>query len=580
MRQRRARSDWSFRGGEILATVFGGRPVDLLWSITRCLLMPQPDKADRSQGKRSRSTAALGVVLVALSLSACFGVVQDPSAATNDGSGPLPPVGLGGVDIDCTAPTFGTSPMRRLTHREYDNAVRNLLNLPSGTSPSDGFAPDPEIGLYDTNASAQVVSGLLAEQYVNSATALARTADLGALIACDRSTPACVTAFAESLGSRAYRRPLARDEIDALVELHGAVAVESEADTGVHALITAVLTSPNFLFRPEFGSDGPASRATSPEVAHRLASFLWASLPDDRLLDLAAANQLATRENIEAEARRMLDDSRARPAIEAFFHQWFGTAGLADAAKNPDAFPDFDDALESAMAEEARRFIAAVLWEEDARLSTMMSAPWTIANDVLASIYGVPSATPSNSFERVSLEGLPRAGLLTQPWLLATLSNPNESSPILRGQWVRERILCHELPPPPPDIPELPPIEDDVSNRERFALHTSEPACAGCHSLIDGIGFGLEEYDGIGRYRDDANLDTSGTLTATADIDGPFAGGVELAQRLASSAQVRACAVNQAFRYMVGRDVEPEDACTIQDLQSSGSRQAAATLEN
>ena len=185
----------------------------------------------------------------------------------------------------------------------------------------------------------------------------------------------------------------------------------------------------------------------------------------------------------------------------------------------------------------------------------------------VASFYGVPAAAAGNSFERISLASLPRAGILTQPWLLATLSNPNESSPIHRGQWVRERILCHELPPPPPDIPELPPIEDDLSNRERFALHTSEPACARLPLSDRRNRVRLEEFDGIGRYRDSASLDTSGSLTATTDIDGPFSGGVELAQRLASSAQVRACAVNQAFRYMVAREIEPEDACTIQDLQ-------------
>jgi len=504
---------------------------------------------------------------------------NDPNAPP--GSNPLDP-GAGGDPssinmVECITPAIGVNPLRRLTHAEYDNSVKDLLG--DATRPGLQFPADTQIGLFNNTAEAQTVPVLLADQYLDAAVALAEAANVGTLLGCTPSGAnggTCLRGFVEKFGRRAFRRPLTTAEADGLVGTYTTASAAQDANTGVRAVIAGMLSSPNFLFRPETGGSPSAlpgaKNATAFELAGRLASLIWASVPDDELLDLAAAGQLTTKEQVGEQARRMLMDERAKPAMASFYFQWFGLDLLETATKDKTAYPKYSDALRDAMEEETKRFVDDVLWEGDAKLATLLTADYSFLNKPLAELYGVTGPTSDTEFVRTPLNKDQRLGVLTQGSVLSAFGAAQQSSPVKRGKWVRLRMLCQDLPDPPANIPQLPALEDGISNRERFAMHTNNPACSGCHSLIDGLGFGLEHYDGIGEYRamdQGVAVNASGQINSTRDIDGAYNGGPELAQRLAQSEQVRDCAPEQLMRYAMGREAEEEDACSVVALREA-----------
>lgn len=484
--------------------------------------------------------------------------------------------------LDCSTADVGQSPLRRLTHEEYDNSVRDLLG--ATTSPGEDFPVDTLVGLFDNTATTQTVPELLAEKYLDSAATLAEgIKDVKVLAGCDPAAAqgaTCVKNFITKFGRRAFRRPLQTAEVTRLQGVFDQAKAAADAATGVRAVVAATLASPLFLFRPEFGAN-TAPNAAAPagaiqagqfEIASRLASLIWASVPDDMLLDAAAGNKLATKEQVAAQARRMLADTRARPPVAEFYRQWFGLDRIEKTNKDTATYPMFDDTLRASMAEESRRFIEDVIWNGDAKLSTLLTANSSWVNKPLADLYGVTGPKDDATWQKVDLNPEQRAGVLTQGAVLAAYARPDQSSPVKRGQWVRVRMLCQDLPDPPANVPELPAPKQGVSNRERFAMHTANPACSGCHSLIDGLGFGLEAYDGIGRFRtmdQGVAVDDSGKITSTSDIDGEYSGGTELAGLLAGSDQVRDCAPTQLLRYSLGRRDEAEDACSLAEVQQA-----------
>jgi hypothetical protein len=441
--------------------------------------------------------------------------------------------------------------------------------------------------LFDNTATTQTVPELLAEQYLDSAATLAENInDVKKLAGCDPAATGttgttCVKNFISKFGRRAFRRPLEADEVTRLQSVYDTAKAAANSSTGIQAVVSATLASPNFLFRPEFGattsSGGIAAMGAVPvsqyELAGRLASLIWASVPDDVLLDAALRNELKTKDQITAQARRMLMDQRARPPVAEFYRQWFGLARIEQTNKDATAYPKFDDALRTAMSEESKRFIDDVIWNGDAKLSTMLSANYSFVNKPLADLYGaIGGPQDAATFAKVNLNPDQRAGIMTQASVLAAYARPDQSSPVKRGQWVRVRMLCQDLPDPPANVPELPAPKDGVSNRERFAMHTSNAACSGCHDLIDGLGFGLEAYDGIGKFRtmdQGVPVDDSGEVTSTMDINGPYKGGTELAGLLAGSTQVRDCAPTQLLRYTLGRRDEADDACSLSEIQAA-----------
>jgi hypothetical protein len=498
------------------------------------------------------------------------------SDGSNDGSDDDDGGSSGGDDVDppatqCVKESAGATRLRRLTRLEYNNTVRDLLGDTS--APADAFAIDERIGHFDTNNLAPVGT-LAVEAYMGAASELAATAveDIDALVGCDPAVEGeavCVEVFIEDFGRRAFRRPLTEGEREALHLLYDSEAGEGFA-AGIELVLQAVLQSPHFLYRPEFGVEddagGDVLRLSGWEVATRLSYFLWATTPDDELLDAAASGELDGLDGVMEHAERMLDDPRFEDAVTSFSHQWLGTEALGHFAKDADMFPEFEG-LRGSFEDETSAFMRAAFANPDADLRELLTADYTYGDAALAEFYGVEFPLGEGEVARLELDPEQRAGIVTQAGVLAVHANENQTSPIQRGVFVRERLLCQSIPPPPPDVNDVPPDPDPNSTaRERFEQHTEDPACSGCHVLLDPIGFGFEAYDAIGRHRTmDAGLpvDESGELVATRDIDGTFDGAVELAQRLAGSEEVSDCFASLWVEYGIGRSRQDADACSV-----------------
>ncbi|MEJ7734781.1 MAG: DUF1592 domain-containing protein [Polyangiaceae bacterium] len=426
------------------------------------------------------------------------------------------------------------------------------------------FAPDERVGAFRSNAVAPVTE-LIIEQYMDAAEELAAAAAANAddLLPCAvaQADDACIASFLADFGRRAFRRPLSDAEVADLQVLYDRGAKVGVED-GVRLVVQAALQSPFFLYHVEAGADpegtsSPVRALDDWELASRLSYFLWDSMPDDELFEAAAAGQLVDPEARRAQALRMLDDDRAREAIGSFHLQWLRIDELGLLEKDSAVFPEFDEAMRDAMRNETVRFADYVVRQGDGKLDTLMTAPWSFIEGPLGGVYGVEIGADQDPDEPVDLDPAQRSGLLTQASVLAQHAHADQSSPVFRGVMVRESVLCQTLAPPPPDVANVPPEPDpDATTRERFAEHTSNPACATCHTLIDGIGFGFENYDGLGAFRtmeNDIPVDASGEVVGSADVDGKFDGVVELAARLAKSDEVRACVNKQWFRFAFGR---------------------------
>lgn len=488
----------------------------------------------------------------------------------------------------CTSIEPGESPLRRMTRLEYDNTVFDLLG--DDSRPASGFAREEESLGFNNQAAALVVSPLLAEQYMIASEGIAARAS-GKLLA---EVPSCLgaaggaacrdelRAFIASFGKRAFRRPLADDEIaelEALFQRGTALGeVEGDARTGLELVLQAMLQSPHFLYRVELGMPDPVEGDVVPltpyEIASRLSYLLWGTMPDDALFAAAERGELATAEQIKAQAERMLEDDRAREAVKNFHRQWLGLAKIDEIAaggKDPSLYPDYRDELLPLFQAETEAFLDHAIFVDDASVTELFTAPYSMMNRELAEFYGIEGGPKGSAFERVELDPSQRAGFLTHAGLLALYAKPNRSSPVHRGRFVRQSLLC-QIPPPPPDmVPEPPMVDPTKTTREQFAQHVSDPNCRSCHAMLDPIGFGFEHYDALGRWRDRENgipIDASGELTQT-DVDGPFDGAVELAHRLAQSEQVRACVVKQWFRFGYGRAEQREDACSVAQVNQA-----------
>jgi hypothetical protein len=526
----------------------------------------------RSNGSLRPSSAIVAIAwLGAASLAACEGRVGDAKP------GFLPPATTAGASACEGVEEPGPSPIRRMTRFEYDNTVRDLLGDTS--QPARDFAPEEQANGFDNNAAALVVSGLLGEQYLKAAESLSTAADLAKLVPCDPTVDgelACATHFVKSFGKRAYRRPPDAEQVDSLVQVWKEARSEASFEVAIRTVLQAMLQSPYFLYRVERAVNDAtppsAGETTVPldgwEMASRLSYFLWATMPDDALFAAAEKGELATPAQIEAQARRMLSDPRARAVVADFHDQLFDLTTLDTVTK---ADPAFTDAVRADLKTETRLFLDDAFWR-DGRLDTFFTAPWTFVSAPLADLYGVTGA-PASGFVKVATDPSRRAGLLTQGTFLAVHARPDQSSPIHRGKFVREKLLCQPIPPPPNGAKLNAPAPDpDTSTRHRFEQHESDPVCASCHHLMDPIGFGFEHYDPIGRWRDvdgKTPVDATGKILDAYDVNGAFDGAIELQERLRRSGQVRSCVVTQWFRYGYGRDVSTLDRCTIQALGAS-----------
>lgn len=456
-------------------------------------------------------------------------------------------------------------PLRRLTNEEYNNTVRDLLGDTS--RPADVFPPDETVGGFENNTVAPITQAGV-ERYMEAAEALAARAvtRLDTLAPCPAGSPpaSCARHFIDTFGRRAYRRPLSEGEREGLFALFAEKENRAGFARAVELVITAILESPSFLYRAEPADGGTKTRPLSGyEIATRLSYFIWASTPDDPLLDAAAAGNLQTREDVERAARRLLADPRATDGIRSFHRQWLDLRVLDTASKSPVLFPAFTPELKAAMVEETLRFATHAVLQGGDTITTLLTSKKSFVDAALAKLYGVP-APAGDGFALVDLPPLERSGLLTHASVMTVLAGAEETSPILRGKFVREKLLCEKISPPPVGLDiRPPPFDPKLTRKERFNQHRADPSCAYCHDTMDPPGFGFEHYDAIGAWRSvegaAAPVDATGVLSDIDDANGPFDGAVDLAARLSASKQVRRCIATQWFRAALGRVERVED---------------------
>jgi hypothetical protein len=385
------------------------------------------------------------------------------------------------------------------------------------------------------------------------------------------SNEACARQIFAAFGRRAWRRPLTGEELDRLVALAGVAWAEQDPfDVGIAIGLEAMLLSPHFVFRVELDPN-PASIAPHPltdhELASRLSYFFWSSMPDDALLDLADRGELSDPEVLAREVRRMVGDEKAKALVDNFGGQWLWTRALDDV--NPDYafFPSWDHDLGAAMRAETDSVLHTFLTEPLSALD-LIDAPFTFLNDRLASHYGLP-LPGSERPVRVPIQSAQRGGLLTHGSVLTVTSHPRRTSPVRRGKWVLEQLLCTSPPPPPPGVEGLPEqVNPSASLRERFEQHRSQEVCKNCHKLMDPIGFSLEHFDAIGAWRDTDSgyaIDASGVLPG----DKRFDGHAELARILKEDPALPSCIVQKVFTYALGRGPTDRDRCSLDEIGGS-----------
>ena len=380
----------------------------------------------------------------------------------------------------------------------------------------------------------------------------------------------CAKTILSTLARRAYRRPATEADVETLLAFYRDGYAEGGFETGIQWALERVLADPNFLFRverdPETARPGDAYRISDVELASRLSFFLWSSIPDDELLDLAAGGMLRDPGILERQTRRMLADHRAEALIDNFFGQWLYVRNIASVKPDTIVFPDFDENLRQAFKRETDLFLAAQL-REDRSVTELLTADYTFVNERLARHYGI-AGVHGNRFRRVTFVDDRRAGLLGHGSILTVTSYPNRTSPVLRGKWLLENLLGTPPPPPPPDVPALEASEtvQPASMRERMERHRQNPVCANCHSKLDPLGFALENYDGIGAWRStDAGtpIDASGALPDGAVFDGPA--GFRRALLSHRKAFVSTLA-EKLLTYALGRGVEYYDMPAVRAI--------------
>jgi hypothetical protein len=397
---------------------------------------------------------------------------------------------------------------------------------------------------------------------------------------------ACARTILSTVAHRAYRRPLTERDVQTLMEFHRRGSRDGGFEAGIQHGLERILVSPDFLFRieqePVNSVQGRPSgvaangvyRLSDVELASRLSFFLWSSIPDDELLTAAERGKLKDPAVLEQQVRRMLADPRSKALVENFAGQWLVLKNIRDVSPDADLFPDFDENLREAFLQETALFFESQL-KEDRPVPELLSADYTFVNERLARHYGIPNVY-GDRFRRVALTDGRRGGLLGQGSLLTVTSYPNRTSPVLRGKWLLETILGTPPPPPPPDVPALQERGEGgkiVSVRERLERHRNNPACSGCHSIMDPLGFALDNFDPIGRWRtEDAGtpVDASGALPSGAAFQGmPGLRALLLQQRDQFAANV----TERLLAYALGRGIEYYDLPTVRRIARGAAPQ-------
>jgi hypothetical protein len=538
-----------------------------------------------------------------------------PGGGTTASGGGSQPVGTGGTaassggagsTLDCSAIKPGRSPLRRLTTYEFNNTVRDLLG--DTTNPGSEL-PSEILGKgFGNDADLQSVSDLLAEKYYSvsetvAARATENTAALARLHTCANNLAvaneeACVRSILNAVLPRAFRRSVSQPEVEEFVALYKSTRALSSTVTfgeGVSAVLAAMLQSPEFLYRPEFGTEvagNPRVRMlTGSELATRLSYLFWQTIPDAELLRAAASGELASPEGIHAQAQRLISDSKARATVRFFFDNLLPVSDLANLTRDTALFPGFSASVGAAQRQEVQRVLEYEIFENTSAAPgsayaagswpAALTAPYTFVNKALFDFYGAATFASGTSvtgteLKKVELNTSQRLGLLTLGGMMAGTTTTNLTNPVLRGGFVVKHLMCRDIPLPNFAVSPPEPYSGKTA-RERFSKHRADPGCAGCHQFMDPLGLALENYDAVGRFRTtertvidnvtyDTPIDPSGSVPG---VEGTANGPVELVRLLASSEEVQNCFATSWMQFAYGRVLDERDDCNRQTVQGS-----------
>ena len=454
------------------------------------------------------------------------------------------------------------APIRRLSHTEYANTLRDLL--PGATLPAISLAADPRVRGFSNNAGALTPSDLLTRQYYEVARSIARNLDVTSLASCSSNTASCHADFVRDFGRRAFRRPLRSDEVDTFVALF---AAGGSYEVGARLVVQAMLQSPDFLYRPELG--GENRTLTGYETASRLSYFLWATMPDDALLDAAEAGELDSLAGVQSHVERMLLDDKLRDGVLVFHREWLDLERIRNVMKLEEE--GFDAAFAASMQESAERFVWDRLFADDGSIRDLLVSTQIPVDANMAALFGVDP--PAQGWHTATVDGTQHAGILTQPAVLASHAYAGYPSPVLRGVFVLDRVLCTPVSPPPPGVDTVLPDPDEspepLTNRQWYENATTAKGnqCAACHNLINPVGYAFEHYDSMGRHRELDNgmpVDASGTVMGLEYDD-----GVDLSAQIASSDRFRGCVVDNWITYATGGNAALGGGCVQDDLRQT-----------
>ena len=474
----------------------------------------------------------------------------------------------------------GRVTMRRLNKVEYNNTVRDLVGL--DLDMADAFPAD-EIGYgFDNISDLLSIPPLLMEKYLSASEKIVKAvwADEKArsrIMICrpekKSQNKTCAKKIVQAFGGRAFRRPLNISETSALVSLvELAVKNEDGFETGIQFAVQAMLVSPHFLFRVEIDSkphDPKAVRMLNDyEVASRMSYFLWSSMPDDELLELARKKSLRKRSVIEAQVKRMLADGKSRAFINTFAAHWLGTRTMRLVTPDVGTFPEFDEKLRDAMCRETELFFQEVM-SKDLSILLFIDSDFTFLNQRLAEHYGIPGVQ-GEKLRRVALKDRRRGGVLTQGTVLTITSDPTRTSPVKRGKWILEQILGSPPPPPPPGDDNFvgESNKEELTLRARMELHREKPECAVCHDKMDTIGLGFERFDGIGSFRKThagKPILVSGTFPSGQTFENV---GELKALLLRHKADFCRCLTEKMLIFALGRGLEYTDTSLVDEISS------------
>lgn len=481
------------------------------------------------------------------------------------------------------ASEVGVVTLRRLNRTEYGNTLRDL----TGTTRDYGqsFPPENLSFGFDNIGEALTVQPLNIELYEQSAEAVlndlfARPASdpvRARLVGCDPATGGrnCVMQALVSFAQYAYRRPVLEAEVTGLADIaQDFVATGGTPVDGLKVALKGVLLSPHFIYRVELDPD-PTSKVphrVSPfELASRLSYYLWSTMPDQPLLVEAQQGTLATDAGLTTQVERMLSDPRAAALASNFVGQWLNLRRTEQVKPDYATFPSFDDELRTSLKTESEQFFNE-LFQKGRPISELLTGTFTYVNKRLATHYGLP-APAGDGFERVDLSGTPRLGFLTQASFLTATSNPTRTSPVKRGKWVLDQLLCSPPPPPPPGVDASGFDMGAASVRQRLEQHRAMEPCHSCHAVMDPIGLSFENFDGVGSYRTQDQygpIDATGTLP-TADGDVSFLGASELVPILAKDERFANCVAEKVLTYAVGRGFSSAEQATLSAVTTAAS---------